>query len=184
MQKKKSKPVVREEYLTIKIEDFNIMVETSINSEARRRRPESDSVNLFRDGPFIEITGDCTSPADRANERYRIAIFKNANGVIDFDAKIRDVHVIDKDGLPKYRKAGGRLLPVYDIPEGFAVISRKRGPVNWDGGLWMPNETITQLLIVLTRMQHPLYLRIHERKIDRTHWLDGLSLHTSDPTDE
>ena len=183
MSTKKAKPLVREEYLTIKVEEFDLTVETAINSEARKRHPEDDSMSLFRYGASIDLMGTCISPTKRANESYRISINKSPPGRIDFDATLRDVHVKGDDGLPKFRKSRGELLPVYDIPWGLGLLTRKRGPTNWEGWIRVLEPTLTQILIVLNH-NRPLYLRIRERRIDRTRCIDGLSLHTSDPTDE
>jgi hypothetical protein len=39
------------------------------------------------------------------------------------------------------------------------------------------------MLILLTNVK-PLYLEIHERKIGRTHWINGVRLQTTDPNEE
>ena len=44
----------------------------------------------------------------------------------------------------------------------------------------MPEQTITQLLIVLMTRQ-PLYLQIVVRTVDRERWLDSVNVQTSDP---
>jgi hypothetical protein len=44
---------------------------------------------------------------------------------------------------------------------------RQRERTNWNGWLWVPEQTLTQMPILLTNFQ-PLWLEIHERKIERT----------------
>ena len=83
----------------------------------------------------------------------------------------------------KYRKVSGRSLPVYDIPEGLGLLDKDRGTRNWNGWLWVPEQTLTQMLILLTNVK-PLYLEIHERKVKRTRWINGLRVQTTDPNEE
>jgi hypothetical protein len=47
----------------------------------------------------------------------------------------------------------------------------------------MPEPMITQMLVLLGNVR-PLYLHVHERKFDRTRWIDGLNLRTTDPRED
>jgi hypothetical protein len=180
MQTKKTKPVVRQEYLTLKVEDFSVEVSTAVNPEARKPSQEDDSVDLYDYGSFIQITAICTSPEDHVNQRFGITVLRNRPHAVDFDATLRNVRLRDQDGTPTYRERRGRPLPLYDIPPGFTLLNRRRGTVDWEGAVWMPEQTITQLLMVLMPRK-PLYLQIVVRTIDRERWLDSVTVQTSDP---
>ena len=183
MTQKRRKPRVQYELLTLQAEDYSVTVNASISYRAREQRPESDKIPLYSFGHTIEIVGTCTSPDERAGETYRIIMEPPESDEHTFDTTLSDVQVKDENGLAKHRKVRGQLVPVYDIPEGLGSLGRKRGPINWEGTVWLPEPTLMQTMIVLTNRQ-PLYLQIYERKIDRTRWIDGLTLRTTDPRED
>ncbi len=63
------------------------------------------------------------------------------------------------------------------------LLQTVRGEPSWSGWLWVSEETVSQMLTLLTG-RSPLYLAIHERKVDRTRWINGLCLQTTDPAEE
>jgi hypothetical protein len=117
MSPKKPTPKVQDEYLTIAVEDYSASIEASINYEVRRPRPESDQVPIFRFVSSIEIKGTCTAPDDRAKDTYQISVYPPMSAGHKADAKLRDAHVRDEHGSPKYQKVRDLLLPVYDFPQ-------------------------------------------------------------------
>ena len=183
MSPKKTKPRVQEEFLTIEVEDFSASVNASINPQAREPRPEIDKLRIFNFGSTIEIKGTCPSPDRRTIERYQITIYAPLTDELEANARLRDVYARDERGSIKYHKVHGLLLPAYVIPPGLGLLNRRRGPVTWDGCIWVPEQSITQMLVLLSKVQ-PLYLHIHVRRLDRTCWIDGLTLQTTDPSEE
>jgi hypothetical protein len=183
MSPRKVTPKVQDEYLTIAVEEYSASIGASINSEVRRTRPESDQVPIFRFVSSIEIKGTCTAPDDRAKQTYQVTIYPPPAYEHKLDAKLEDVHVRDEHGSPRYQKVRGQLLPVYDLPFGLGLLHRKRGAIMWDGWIWTPEPMITQMLVLLGNVR-PLYLHLHERKIDRTCCIDGLTLRTTDPRED
>ena len=183
MTRKKIKPVDQYAFLTISVDKFSAAVNTSINGQARERHQHNDNVSLYSFGCSVEIQGFCTYPPERVHESYRIDISTNPQSQLDFDAKLKDTRVRDEDGSFKYRKVRGRSLPVYDIPEGLGLLDKERGTTNWNGWLWVPEQTLTQMLILLTNVKR-LSLEGHERKIGRRHWINELRLQMTDPNEE
>jgi len=182
MPRKKIKSVDQYAFLTINVDKFSTAVNTSISGQARERHQDNDNVSLYSFGCSAEIQGTCTYPPERVDENYRIDISTKPQSQLDFDAKLKDTRVRDEHGSFKYRKMRGRSLPVYDIPEGLGLLDKERGTNNWSGWLWVPEQTLTQMLILLTNVK-PLYLEIHERKIERTRWINGITLQTIDPNE-
>ena len=183
MTRKKIKPVDQYAFLTISVDKFSAAVNTSINGQARERHQHNDNVSLYSFGCSVEIQGTCTYPPERVHESYRIDISTNPQSQLDFDAKLKDTRVRDEDGSFTYRKVRGRSLPVYDIPEGLGLLDKERGTTNWNGWLWVPEQTLTQMLILLTNVKR-LSLEGHERKIGRRHWINELRLQMTDPNEE
>ena len=180
MSQKRRKPRVQYELLTLQVEDYSVTVNATISYQAREPRPKSDKIRLYSFGHTIEIVGTCTAPDERARETYRIIMEPPVGDEPPFDATLSDVRVKDDNGLVKHRKVQGQVVPVYDIPEGLGLLGRKRGPIKWEGSVWLPEPTLMQTMIVLAN-KHPLYLQIHERKIDRMRWINGLTLQTTNP---
>lgn len=85
--------------------------------------------------------------------------------------------------MPNYRRVRGKNVPVYDFPECLGRIERFRGTKDWIGSCWVPNRTIFDMLSLLPNAW-PLYIAIHERRVGRTHWINGLTLQISHPAFE
>lgn len=95
-------------------------------------------------------------------------------------AKLSGRHMMDDDGARKYRKVRGEEIPVYDVPDGLGLIEKVRGEKRWSGFCWVSPGTVSDMLALLPHV-HPLYISIHERKVGRTRWINGLSLQMSHP---
>jgi len=91
--------------------------------------------------------------------------------------------VRNEDSTHKYRRVRGKDLPVYDIPKGLGTLEKVRGEALWTGCLWVKQETVTQMLSLLPVVK-PLYMFVHERKIEHHRWIVGFTVQTSDPSEE
>jgi hypothetical protein len=72
---------------------------------------------------------------------------------------------------------------VYELPNGIGPPERVRGTKDWTGWCWVSPRTVSDMLALLPNVQ-PLYISIHERKIGRKRWINGLTLQTTDPAEE
>jgi len=183
MPKKKSKPTESYALLTVKVDRFSVAVNATVNAIARETHWDNGRLNVFSFGSSLEIEGTCSYPEERAGDNVQVEISGSPPGEIDFDAKLGDVHARDERGTLMYRRQRGRDVPVYDIPNGLGLLHRERGTTNWHGWAWLPEQVITQMLILLTNVR-PLFLEIHERTVGRKHWINGLTLQTTDPNEE
>jgi len=183
MARKKKRAVEQYTYLSVRVDEYSAHVSASLNHEACDPRQYNDKVRIYQFGSTLEIQGICTYPDDRMNEKYRITVHGQQSGEGNLDARLADYHIRDEDGLPKYRKLRGQSVPVYDIPNGLGLLQKERGTRDWNGWIWVPEQTVAQMLTLIATIR-PLYVRIDERKIERTHWIRGLTLQTTDPADE
>jgi hypothetical protein len=71
-------------------------------------------------------------------------------------------------------------VPVYDVPDGLGLIQKIRNKKEWTGFCWVSPGTVSDMLLLLPHVR-PLYISIHERKVGRTRWINGLSLQMSHP---
>jgi hypothetical protein len=60
----------------------------------------------------LEIAGLCTYPEDRLWGKFFITVHGNQPDQGDFNARLQEFHVKDKNGDPKYRKLRGYHQPV------------------------------------------------------------------------
>ena len=103
-----------EEYslISIKIRDHKARVGASVNHKARDKRYQHDDLRVYEFDSALEITGVCTYPEDRLWERFYITVYGNQPDHGDLNARMREFHVKDENGDPKYRKSRGYHQPV------------------------------------------------------------------------
>lgn len=63
------------------------------------------------------------------------------------------------------------------------TLEKKRGEPRWHAAIGVQPRYATDLLVLLGHDQH-LYMAIHERKIERHRWVQGITVQTSDPAEE
>ena len=100
-----------------------------------------------------------------------------------FESKLSDFQVYDENRVPKYYKVRGEERPIFEPPNGVGYIERLRGTKDWTGCCWLPPQTVSDMLVLLTHIT-PLYVSIHELKLGRHRWIIGLTLQTTDAADE
>lgn len=183
MPTKKRKPAEQYTFLAVQVQTYSADVSAHINHDAQDKRRQADDVRIYRFGSRLEIEGICSYPDERLSEKYHITVYGEHPGEHDFDATLADFAVRDEMGTRKYRKRRDRLVPVYRDPRGLGMLEKERGTKNWHGWLWVPEATAMQMLSLLTTMR-PLYLDIHERKIERDRWINGFGLQTTHPAEE
>ena len=74
------------------------------------------------------------------------------------------------------------LFRFFDLPRGIGFLEKVRGHQSWRGVAWIPPHSVTEMLVLLSG-NRPLYLSLHELKIERRRSIVGLSLQTSDPAE-
>jgi hypothetical protein len=106
------KPVEEYSLLTIKIRNHKARVVASINHKANDKRYRHDELRVYRFDSALEIAGLCTYPEERSGEGYSITVCGDQSDEGDLNARLKDFHVKDKYGDPKYRKSRGYHQPV------------------------------------------------------------------------
>ena len=142
-----------------------------------------DGAKVYEFGSHLEIEGVCNYPEEREGNEHRVNIYSTERSYRDFELTLSDCHVRNEDGTHKYRRIRGKDMPVYDIPKGLGTIEKVRGGALWTGCLWVKQETVTQMLSLLPVVK-PLYMFVHERKIERIRWIEGFAVQTSNPAEE
>lgn len=185
-RKRPNKPDEEHSHIIIRLEHYEAGVEARVNHYAYA--PQY-AWNLDDDDPLYEftnqivITGNSIYPPERQGDRYKLTIQGTESSSHRLNAKLKDIHARDKYGSPKYREYRGKQIPIYQPPHGLGLVEKVRGERCWTAWLFVAPRFINDLLVLLGHQRH-LFLALHERKIDRSRWVQGMTLQTSDPTEE
>ena len=169
-------------FIGIEITGYSANVDSSINYEVRdMRKPDKDrDTKVYKFDTTLEIKGRCTYPEKGAGETYFFTVRGTPRYEGQFSETLKDCHVIDKSWREVYRTVKGRDIPVYDVPKSLGHLEKGRGTQAWTGWLWLPQQTVTDMLALLPHVR-PLYLSIHKRREEKMHHMVGFSLQTTDP---
>ena len=137
---------------------------------------------VFEASRHLELTGVFLAPPDRKEHELRLHVYGERASAQRCRDRVVDYHVLDRHGNPKYRQRKGYQVPVYDLPNGMAVLSKRRGVPEWDMALFTDLSIVSDWLVM--RGIEPLYLALHELKVDRRRWIRSVDLQTTDPMEE
>lgn len=186
--RKKRQKTPREEhtFLAIRFERYEASVEAAVNHNvyAPQLAWNSDEDHpLYEFTTRLTIVGEATYPEKQAGDTYEFTIYADNLGAGDIRATLRDVQARDEYGSPKYRSYRGRQVPIYISPKGMGLIDKIRGEPRWTAWLHVWPCFASDALVLLGNGR-PLFLAVHERKHERTQWIQSLSLQTTDPAEE
>lgn len=185
-RKRQNKPDEEHSHVVIRLERYDASVDARVNHYAYA--PQY-AWNLDDDDPLYEftsqivITGMSTYPPERQGDFYELTMRGTDSSSHRLNAKLKDIHVRDKYGSPKYREYRGNQIPIYQPPHGLGLIEKVRGERRWTSWLFVAPRFINDLLILLGQ-QRNLFLSLHEHKVNRSRWVQGMTLQTSDPAEE
>jgi hypothetical protein len=151
--------------------------------DARYAFREIEDDPLFEMRSQLTISGTFAAPKDRAGDRLEITVYGEDSPHSDIHWRLKDVRAVDKHDIPITRTYRGRTFDVYRAPKGMATLSKLRGERKWTMALFVSPSLLSDLLVLLG-LRKPLFLGIHEQKINRDRWVQSVTLQTTDPTDE
>lgn len=181
----KKSPEATHTQLCIAIDDYDVRVDASLNIDLDSRHSllSTDESPVYTHSTHIELRGVCTYPEERAGDAYEVKLISGNHYFKDFSLTLKDVQVRDEHGIPQYRSYHGNTIPVYEKPEGIAVLEKRRGEMLWDLLAFIDPHLASNMLPLLN-LPKPLYLAIHEKKFNRKRWIQNISLQTTDPAEE
>lgn len=186
IKRRRKKAEDQHAYLAVKVESHEARMGASVNHYAYEPQYAWD---LDENDPLYEFTidltiaGVATWPEAHAGEMYELTIYGNDASSSRHSASLKDVQARDKNGLPQYREFRGKRVPVLNPPNGIGYLEKVRGESRWTAALFVPNAFAGNLMALLDRSDG-LFLSIHERKLGRMRWIQGVSLQTTDPSIE
>jgi hypothetical protein len=99
------KPVEEYSFISIKIQNHKARVGASINHRAKDKRYQHDELRVYSFDSSLEVAGIYTYPEERSGERFLLTVYGDKPDEGDLSSRLRDFHIKDKNGDPKYRKS-------------------------------------------------------------------------------
>ncbi|MDZ7840832.1 MAG: hypothetical protein U5R46_08445 [Gammaproteobacteria bacterium] len=180
---KKRKPKAEYTISGCELRNYRARVEAGINYEVRDPHLYRDRAKVFKFHSSLELEAVYVYPDDRVGQPCTLTIHGKEGRYEDFNQTLSDCQVRDDKGGLKFRKIRGEFKPEYDVPHGIGLLERQRGTQAWSGWAWVSPQTVTDMLTRLPSVR-PLYVGLHEVKIERTRWIITVSLQTTNPADE
>jgi hypothetical protein len=88
-----------------------------------------------------------------------------------------------KTGTRNTEKCAGIISLCMKFPKGSAYFIRSEGENSWSGSVWVPEMTVAMMLTLLNG-NGPAFVELHERRVGRNRWINGLAVQTADPAYE
>ncbi len=183
MAKRRSKPKVEHEVLSLEVESFSASVDAGVDFRLRDPRYRREDAHIYRHTSQLEIECKSLSPKSRAGVTYRVTVYGEDPSEARFSLKVGDCKARGEDGRPLYDKKRGQLTPVYNIPHGIGFLQKDRGATDWSAAAWVSADNATQMLTLLMSAR-PLYVSLEERKEGRYRAIVNFSLQTTHPDEE
>jgi hypothetical protein len=177
------KPAEEHTFIAVRVESYDVSAGAGINpnplgiSAKNIRREDS----VFQSTAQLEMRGVCTDPKERTGHRFQITVHEETPSKTAL--RVKDTHARDKNNELQYQTRQGAHYPVYNLPQGLAVLELRRGDDVWTAKVPVEPKLVTQMLILLGQGR-PTYLSIHEKKVGRYRWIRHISLQTTDPAKE
>jgi hypothetical protein len=177
---RRSKKSEEHTHLAIHVQGFDAEVEARLNIDLATSRPlySTEDDPVFPTSTRLVIRGRSTYPKERAGDVYEISLRGQTSSRTQL--ALKDIHVHNEHHVPIYRKYRGEDVAVYKVPSGLATLERRRADRVWQA--WISDEPrLVSDMLLLMRLERPLFLAIHEMKFERRRWIRSVSLQTSDP---
>ncbi len=142
-----------------------------------------DNAKVYEFHSQLELNGIFKYPDERIDEKFQLTVYGRDLDHPEFALTLKDCHVRDDEGSYKYRKVRGKEVPDYDVPKSIGYLERQRGTKIWIGAVWVSQHTVTDMLTLLPGVR-PLYIALHERRVERNRLIVGLTLQITDPDEE
>jgi hypothetical protein len=185
--KRQSKPEEIHTFLGLKVKDYNLRVASSINHALRDPKTSFYSMEdpVYQFGADLEIQGEATYPEEREGEEYSVWVRGEEINPGEFSLTLKDVQARDEYKAPKYRTYHGRGIPVFEesFSLGFIEKPTKRRPTG-SINAWVTPQAASDYLTLLSSFPGPLYLDVHELKVERRRRILSIDLLTNDPAEE
>jgi len=192
MSRKKATRKPKDEWNTfgLRVFDYNVTLEWGFNSTIHDKRFRSDDSPVYAANQYLHLDCVVIWPEEQEGDIYHITLSEPLKDWFfgpptDFNVKLGQFAVEDKDGNRKYGKYKGQEIPIYNPPFEIGMINKSSGEYQ----AWARVEAnFLAQMIKLVLSQNTLYVRIGEwikpkppgAGRGRNRWINGISIHLGD----
>jgi len=185
-KKRQKRPDDEHAFLAIRVDGYEANVGARINHNVfapQSAWKSGDDDPLFQFPTRLVIFGIITYPEERSGADFEITFLASNAGSEDIQSTLKDVQARDEHGVLGYRAYRGRQIPIYKPPKGMGLVDKVRGESSWVAHLEVSTSFVSNALALLGGGRR-LFLAVHERKSDRTRWIQSANLQTTNPAEE
>ena len=185
-RRKKTKSEETHTHLAVQVERYDMRVQAAVNCDVYAPQYAwelDDDDPLYHFTAQLEIVGTSIYPESRSGDLYEITIYGDDAPSRRLDIKLKDAQERDEYGIARYRSYRGKRIPVFDSPKGMGMLEKVRGESRWKAWLFATPRFVHDALVLLGH-EKAVFLAIHECKKERSRWMRGLTLQTTDPSEE
>lgn len=172
--------------IALQLVSYELDISAGINYEVRDRRDRTPFSRVYNFDSRVRLYCTCIDPdgSGKVGDEYSFAVLTGDSRAESLSRILKDYKAVDDSGTPVSRRVRGRDEPVYNEPKGVGFIENyNRHTDARPAYLWLPPETISDMLAVLTTMDK-LFVTVHQYKFERKRWIVGFTLQTTNPLDE
>lgn len=185
-RKRQKRPEDVHTHLSVRIEAFEARIEAAVNPNVYAPQYAwdlDDEEPLYKFTTALTINGVSNYPDERAGDTYDLTVYGTDIRSRRLSGTLKDVQARDQRGSLQYRKYRGREIPVYNPPGGIGLLDKVRGEPRWTGWVYVSPQFVNDSLVLLGQGKK-LFVALHERKSERTRWIQSLDIQTTDPAEE
>lgn len=171
------------DFLSLEVSSFKASVDAAVSYRVRDKKHHEEDARVFDFHSNVEIVCRSLWPEERAGCDYHLTISGHELEHAPFSMTLDDCQIRDEFGERQYTKRSGEQVPVYCVPKGIGYLEKLRGEKAWSGVAWVSRQCISDMLMLLPTVR-PLYVFIHELRNGKNRSIVGLTLQTTDPTEE
>lgn len=165
--------------LFVEVERFDSAVMAHVNTEVWQPRSHTPETPIFDFGSEASITGHIYYPPEVEGWRYDLHVY--GDSLRDQASEVLgDTPLRNTDGEPRLVRRGGLKVPAFDSNHSLGFVNKIRGEEGYAATVWVPRSVAADMLGEL-RSDRPSFLSIHERKVDRSRFVVGVTISSSRP---
>ena len=180
---KSKKPKLQYSLIDLEIINYSASVDASINYEVANPRRCYGDEKVYNFSSSLKIEAKCVYPEEQLGHTYIFSVYgvdHDIGGRCMKSLTLNECRKKDEYNSVIYKQVRGESVPEYDIPKSVGMIEKARGENHWSGTVWVQPNTVDTMLTLLTAVK-PLYISLHQFKLDRHYWIKGFTLQMEKP---
>ena len=183
MAKTRSKSKESHSHLALRVKSYSASTNASVYLPVATPTFVDENRSAYSFGTDLELIAFAHWPEERAEEEFWLTIYSLQLNDRRLRLALKDFHKVNEKGELQYRKYRGDDYPIYDLPRQIGFLQKNRHYGVWTGAAWVSPNVVSDMLALLLHRE-PLYIALHEIRVERRRAIFGMSLQTNDPAEE